>query len=124
MSLRTSIAAAHLSGPRPEAGGQAVMEFRFRPEDPTFAGHFPARPVVPGVYQLEMARLAAESVLHCPLAIREVVRAKFLRPVGPTEIVRLNLKISEEDGTFRAHAGFAVGGKPAGEVQLILCRHG
>ena len=124
MSMRESISAARINGPRIEADGRAVLEFQFHPEDPTFAGHFPTRPVVPGVYQLEMARQAAESVLEVPLAIREVIRAKFLRAIGPTEVVRLDLKIAEEGGTFRAHAGLSVGGKPAGEILCILCRNG
>ena len=61
-----------------------------------FAGHFPDRPMLPGVFQLEMAHVAAESVLNCPLAVREIPKAKFQRPILPGEIVRLELKLSEK----------------------------
>jgi 3-hydroxyacyl-[acyl-carrier-protein] dehydratase len=122
--LKASIARALISGPHVEAEGTAVLEFQFRPDDPTFRGHFPNRPVVPGVYQLEMARRAAESVLTCRVRILEIIRAKFLRPIGPTEEVRLDLKIADEGATFRAHAAFSVNGRAAGEILLILCRSG
>ena len=122
MTMRSSIAAARIDGPRREADGTVVFEFQFRANDPTFAGHFPTRPLLPGVFQLEMARAAAEWALDCPLTIREVCQAKFLRPILPDEIVRLELKCSEPDGTILARAGFSVGGQRAGETVLRLWR--
>ncbi len=122
MNMRDSIAAARISGPRLEADGTAVFEFRFGAEDPTFAGHFPTRPLLPGVFQLEMARVAAEVVLNCPLAVREITKGKFQRPIGPAETVRVEMKLSEKDGTIRARAGFSVQGQPAGETILQLRR--
>jgi 3-hydroxyacyl-[acyl-carrier-protein] dehydratase len=122
MTMRNSIAAARIDGPRREADGTVVFEFRFGADDPTFAGHFPTRPLLPGVFQLEMARAVAEWALDCPLTVREVCKAKFLRPILPDEIVRLELKWSEADGTILARAGFSVGGQPAGETVLRLWR--
>ena len=66
MTLRESVAAARLGGPlrpagHPENVGDvhtAVWEFRFETDDPVFAGHFPGRPLLPGIFQLEMARRA------------------------------------------------------------------
>ena len=122
MTMRSSIAAARIDGPRREADGTVVFEFRFGADDPTFAGHFPTRPLVPGVFQLEMARAAAEWTLDCPLTVREVCQAKFLRPILPEQIVRLELKCSESDGAIRVRAGFSVGGQRAGETVLQLWR--
>ena len=122
MTMRGSIAAARISGPRLEADGTAVFEFRFGADDPTFAGHFPTRPLLPGVFQLEMARVVAEAVLNCRLAVREITKAKFLRPIGPAETVRVELNLSEKDGTIHARAGFSVQGQPAGETILQLRR--
>src|SRR5437870_9940516 len=95
MTLRESIAGARLRGPEPVAGGAAAWEFCFRADDPTFAGHFPGRPLLPGVFQIEMAHLAVEQVLGCALAVREIEKAKFLRPILPGDTVRLELKWSE-----------------------------
>lgn len=114
MTIRDSIAGAQLSGP--------AFEFRFDPSDPTFAGHFPTHPILPGVFQLEMARAVTESVLGCPLEIREISKAKFQRPILPAEVVRVELKWSETDGAIRVHAIFLVGDERAGETVMILWR--
>ncbi len=124
MTMRSSIAAAQIGGPQMEAEGTAVFEFRFAKDDPTFRGHFPMRPVLPGVFQLEMARLAVEQALNCSLALREISKAKFLRPILPDEIVRLELKMSEKDNSIKVRANFSVAGRPAGETLLVLWRNG
>ena len=59
MNMQSSIAAARVSGPSPQPDGGVVFEFRFPAGDPVFTGHFPGRPILPGVFQLEMARWAA-----------------------------------------------------------------
>ena len=123
MTLRDAIGAARLGDPRPMADGVTVLEFQFGAEDPTFAGHFPGRPILPGVVQLEMTRLAAEWVLHCPLSVREVRKAKFQRPIVPGETVRAELKLSGNDGVIQARALFSVLGQPAGETVLLMCRN-
>ena len=93
MTLRDSISAARLGEPRPNADGSMTLEFKFGADDPVFAGHFPGRPILPGIFQLELARAAAESVLNCALTVREIRKAKFQRPVLPDEIMRLELKL-------------------------------
>lgn len=123
MTMRTSINAARHGDFRQEADGSPAFEFRFGADDPTFAGHFPGSPILPGVFQLEMARAAAEWTLACTLTVREIAKAKFQRPILPGETVRLALKVSEADGTIRARAIFSVGGQPAGETVLSLCRN-
>ena len=122
MTMRHSIAAARINGPSHEAEGTAVFEFRFAADDPTFAGHFPGRPILPGAFQLEMARAAAEWTLDCPLSLKEVCRAKFMRPISPDETVRLELKWSEAEGIIQARTTLSAGGRPAGEASLRLCR--
>jgi 3-hydroxymyristoyl/3-hydroxydecanoyl-(acyl carrier protein) dehydratase len=123
MTMQHSIAAARIGEPRQNADGTSVFEFRFGANDQTFAGHFPNRPLLPGIFQLEMARAAAESVLNCLLAVREISKVKFQRPILPDEIVRLELKLSEADGAIQARANFSIGGQPAGETILLLWRN-
>lgn len=120
MTMQSSIAAARLGEPQSNAGGAAVFEFRFGADDPVFAGHFPGRPILPGVFQLELVRIAAEFVLKGALTVREIRKAKFQRPVLPDETVRLKLKLSNQTGTILAHAHFSVTGQPAGEMILLL----
>lgn len=122
MNMRESIDAARILGPRLESDGTAVFEFKFDAKDPTFAGHFPGHPLLPGAFQLEMTRAAAEWTLGCALAVREVCKAKFLRPIAPDEPVRLELKWTEANGVVQARTELSIGGHPAGAATLQLCR--
>lgn len=120
--MRDSIQRAQIGALQRNADDSARLEFCFPADDPTFAGHFPARPLLPGVFQLEITRFAAESMLNSPLLVREVVKAKFLRPIIPEETVRVELKLTEKPDTIQARASFSVTGQPAGEVILLLAR--
>jgi 3-hydroxyacyl-[acyl-carrier-protein] dehydratase len=123
MTMQNSIATARIGGSQQNADGVTIFEFCFGADDSVFSGHFPNRPLLPGVFQLEMARMAAEWILKRPLAVREIVKAKFQRPILPDEPVRLELKLSEADKTIQARANFFAGGQPAGETILSLCRN-
>lgn len=120
--MRDSIAAARLGEPRTTADGLTTFEFKFAGNNPVFTGHFPGHPILPGVFQLEIARMAAEKILASALTLREIRKAKFQRPILPNETVRVELKLAEKDGTIQALAGFSVNGQAAGETILILCR--
>lgn len=52
-------------------------------DHPAFAGHFPVRPLVPGVVLLALAQQAVEAALGEPMA--GLASAKFLQPLGPGE---------------------------------------
>ena len=121
--MRDSIAAARTGEMLKNPDGSAALDFCFSKVDPTFTGHFPTRPLLPGVYQLEMTRVAAEVFLDCPLTVREIIKAKFLRPMVPGESIRLELKLAEQVGTIQARAGFFVNGQPAGETIMQLTRN-
>jgi 3-hydroxyacyl-[acyl-carrier-protein] dehydratase len=124
MTMRDSIDTARKIGPQPQDDGTSLFEFCFAADDAVFAGHFPGRPLLPGVFQLEMARTAAEWTLGCKLGVNEIFRAKFQRPILPGETVRLRLKLSEAAGIIQVTASFSAGGQPAGETRLQLCRRG
>jgi 3-hydroxyacyl-[acyl-carrier-protein] dehydratase len=123
MTVRHSIANARVGEPQQNSDGSTVFEFKFGAGDPVFAGHFPGHPILPGVFQLEMVRVAAESVLNCPLTIREIRKSKFQRPILPDEVARVELKLTEKEGMIEARAGFSVGGQPAGETAMLLWRN-
>jgi 3-hydroxyacyl-[acyl-carrier-protein] dehydratase len=122
MNMAESIQSARLGDVERTADGGAVLLFRFDAAQPVFAGHFPGHPILPGVFQLEMARLAAELVLGVALTVRVITKAKFRRPILPAETIRLELKLTESAGTTQARAVFTVEGQPAGETILQLTR--
>jgi 3-hydroxyacyl-[acyl-carrier-protein] dehydratase len=120
MTMRDSISAARISGPAAQADGTSLFEFNFSAADPVFAGHFPQRPILPGVFQLEMVRMAAEWLQNRPFAVQEISRAKFQRPVLPGEMLKLSLKLSVAAEIVSARANFSCGGQAAGEALLKL----
>jgi len=61
-------------------------------EHPAFPGHFPGRPIVPGVVLLDQAILFAEKLLRIQAGCWQVGNAKFLSPVGPAEALVFSLQ--------------------------------
>ena len=57
-----------------------------------FAGHFPGKPIVPGVVLLDHAILFAEQWLGQPDLNWQVGNAKFYSPVGPGETLDFMLE--------------------------------
>lgn len=61
-------------------------------DHPVFAGHFPGRPIVPGVVLLDEALRCTESLLATPATGWQIANAKFLSPVGPGEILNIRVE--------------------------------
>ena len=57
-------------------------------DHPAFPGHFPGRPIVPGVVLLDRAMLFACELCKIDAARWQIGNAKFLSPVGPGEELR------------------------------------
>lgn len=62
------------------------------PDHPAFAGHFPGRPIVPGVILLDQAILFAGRITDPREGPWQVGTAKFLSPVGPGETLAFSLQ--------------------------------
>lgn len=90
--------ATHSFEATPE-GARAVL--RFSGAEFFFEGHFPGDPIVPAVVQIDIALHLASRALGRGLALREVTRAIFKRPVGPgVELeFRLSWSAAEENLT-------------------------
>jgi len=61
-------------------------------DHPAFAGHFPGRPIVPGVVLLDRAILFAEQLLGRPVLSWQLGNAKFFSPVAPGELLTFSLQ--------------------------------
>ena len=82
-------------------------------DHPAFAGHFPSRPVVPGVVLLDESLRAIE--LHRATVDGErcrIATAKFLSFVSPGEAVHLEFETSSATGPYRLRV---LVGEPASE---------
>jgi 3-hydroxymyristoyl/3-hydroxydecanoyl-(acyl carrier protein) dehydratase len=65
--------------------------FRVSRDHPSLPGHFPGRPVVPGVVILDHV-LAAIERAHGPLATMRLPQVKFVQPLLPGETAEIALE--------------------------------
>jgi len=101
----------------------------FAADDPVFVGHFPDKPLVPGVILTEAlaqtAGIAAASGYpedKRPLFLLSAIRGmKFLRAVGPEEHVELRAeKLAQVDNLLQFKVVARVNGECVAEGQLVL----
>jgi 3-hydroxyacyl-[acyl-carrier-protein] dehydratase len=96
------------------------------PDEYYFRGHFPTRPVMPGVLIIEaMAQTAAVLVVHTlgPESAGKLVyfmsvdKAKFRRPVLPGEVLHVHVtKQQKHRNVWRFEGEAKVGGQRAAEA--------
>jgi 3-hydroxyacyl-[acyl-carrier-protein] dehydratase len=67
---------------------------------PSLPGHFPGRPIVPGVVLLECVLDEAERWLGQALSIRALPQAKFSAPLLPEQSAELELRLAADELRF------------------------
>ncbi|WP_434514614.1 hypothetical protein AB6Q56_19120 [Dechloromonas sp. ARDL1] len=82
---------------------EAEFHWTVPADHPAFPGHFPGRPIVPGVVLLDRAILFAEEMLGRPGLAWQIGNAKFFSPVAPEEALT-----------------FALVQKPSGAIALAV----
>ena len=99
------------------AGESAIGVKRVTPDEYYFKGHFPQRPVMPGVLIIEaMAQTAAVLVVHTlgPASEGKLVyfmsvdKARFRRPVVPGETLYIHVKCQRNRGNVWKFEGRAM----------------
>lgn len=66
------------------------MQFAVPADHPCLPGHFPGRPIVPGVVLLEQVIAAIQAVHGMQESLR-LPQVKFLQPLLPGEVARVEL---------------------------------
>ena len=74
---------------------------RIGADHPSLPGHFPGRPVVPGVVLLDSVLEAAATLLGREPEVVELAQAKFVAPLLPGEDARIELTAREAALDFR-----------------------
>lgn len=75
----------------------------FESDHPAFAGHFPGRPVVPGVLLLDHTLRAVEAATG--LTLEGLPAAKFLSPAAPGDMLDLEYEVAESVVRFEIRCG-------------------
>ncbi len=97
--------------------------------EPYFTGHFPGRPVMPGVLQLEAMAQAAGILMLRIMNERNLIaffmsadKVKFRRPVEPGDQIEIKIKMLKTRGRKLAHASgqCLVGGKVVSSADLMF----
>ena len=68
-----------------------VVPLPFAADHPVFPGHFPGRPIVPGVLLLDWAQTAIEVQLG--QSVQALAEAKFHSPTTPADVLELDFEV-------------------------------
>ncbi|MFQ5560775.1 MAG: hypothetical protein ACE5FU_09350 [Nitrospinota bacterium] len=96
---------AHMTGLELTESEELVAHFSFPEDFIGFQGHFPAKEVLPGVCQIQGILVMLEEWKKKKVGLKEIVQAKFLKPVSPCEKITCvcrNLKSVGKDVFLRA----------------------
>lgn len=115
---------------RPSGANRTGWKIRARKcvtmNEPYFPGHFPHRPVMPGVLQIEAMAQAAALIcvdLDSPpmdVAIAAIDNARFRRPVTPGDVIEITAEIMKDRGQILLIACKAtVDGQLVSEAELM-----
>jgi 3-hydroxyacyl-[acyl-carrier-protein] dehydratase len=75
-----------------EEPGKAGFSIEFDPLHPIFSGHFPGKPVVPGVCMMQIIQELLSKIMDRKLMIRKASNIKFLHIIDPT--IHLQVKVT------------------------------
>ena len=106
-----------------EAGaepGSLAAVFRFDPARPVFRGHFPGRPLLPGVFEVEMVRYAVERARGKRYDIARIDKAKFAGEIRPSDVVAVAAAVEEAGQVVRVKARLSVDGTPKATLFITL----
>ncbi len=77
-----------------------VFKLRIGADHPALPGHFPGRPIVPGVVLLETVLAGAERWLARSLRVGALQQAKFTRPLLPEQAATVSLALRGDELKF------------------------
>jgi 3-hydroxyacyl-[acyl-carrier-protein] dehydratase len=89
-------------GDKNRVGRKVVARKNVTANEPYFNGHFPHKPVMPGVLQVEaMAQAGALACLpyegeHLDVLIAKIDNTRFRRPVVPGDVLEIHAEITKE----------------------------
>lgn len=121
MKIRKEIE-RYMTGMESTADGLLTARFLFPEDFMGFQGHFPAQKILPGVCQIQCIILMFELFIKKPVTLKEIVNAKFISPVMPSEEITCICSKSPEDGNeVILKASINKDGSKISELKLMVC---
>ena len=105
--------------------GTFSAEIAFNAAHPVFAGHFPGKPIVPGVCLLEILAAVLSRITGKEMIIDEISNIKFLQVIDPVinPVILLDGSVSEEEnGHFKVNAVYKKGDTIFAKFKRLMCR--
>lgn len=104
----------------------AVGTLRLTGDELFFQGHFPGRPIMPAVFQLEaLAQVGAVLLLSLPefqgktAVYTGIDKAKFRNMVSPGDTLQMEIRVAKRRGKMAVAEGVAtVNGKKTAEAEI------
>ena len=87
------------------SGPEESFALAMDPELTAFQGHFPGRPILPGVVQVDWAIRLGEAAFGPLEPFRGLDRLKFLAPIRPLEALELTLELRPGRLAFHYQCG-------------------
>ncbi|MFS4439007.1 3-hydroxyacyl-ACP dehydratase FabZ [Paracoccaceae bacterium GXU_MW_L88] len=103
-----------------KSGESAVGIKNVTMNEPQFTGHFPAKPVFPGVYMVEAMAQTAAILVAKTMGLHDsdslvyfmgIDKTKFRAPVGPGDVLELHVKVLRGRGKVWKFEGRAMVGE-------------
>ena len=89
-----------------EAAESATYRILLNAQHPVFEGHFPGRPVVPGVCMMQTIQELLEGKLNQKVVLKKASNMKFLNMIDPTAnpLVDVTIQHKEQEGEIKVTA--------------------
>lgn len=103
-------------------GQHAVFHIELLPDCPIYRGHFPGKPVCPGVCHIEVIRECAERLMGKERRIRMVKRCRLTAVASPTVCPQqiVAVQVASADNGFQVTGSIADGEKTYAQVDLWM----
>jgi 3-hydroxymyristoyl/3-hydroxydecanoyl-(acyl carrier protein) dehydratase len=100
-------------------GNTLTASFIFPEDFAGFRGHFPAQKVLPGVCHIQCVTLMFERAKKRPVILKEIIQAKYISPVLPSEeLVCICSDGSKDGGDIILKATLSRDNRKVSEVKL------
>ena len=94
------------------------FEVGFDHDHPSFAGHFPGRPLVPGV--LLLGEIIARIERATGLQVLRSTQTRFSRAIGPAQVVTVHWRREGATASFTATTSISQRSTPVADGRLVL----